>query len=136
MKRLTILVISLLFAVGVMAQSRRVDFSITVPVGADTIITIPAYSTEGYSIFLNFNNADAFDGTLDVGTALERDDGKFVGLSTIIATLPSTLDLTTWPDTLFVAEKGYMPFSIVKLKLTRGTVTPGLKYTGRIEFTK
>jgi len=100
------------------------------------MLTIPAYSKDGYSVYLDFSNADAYDMTLDVGTSMARNDGKFVGLASFGTTLPSTLDLTNWPDTMFIVEKPYMPHSVVKLKLTPGTVTPGTKLSGKVEYTK
>ena len=136
MKKSILSIVLLLITVCVFSQNRRTPFTIVVPWDTDTLKTIPAYSISGYSIYLDFSPADAYDMTADVGTSMEADDGKFVGLASLSSTLPSTLDLTNWPDTMFVAEKPYMPHKHVKLKLTPGTVTPGTVLRGEVQYTK
>ncbi len=131
MKKLILVSVLLLFAAVIFSQ-RVTPFTITVPWDTDTIKTIPAYSSEGYCVYLDFSNADAYDMTLDVGTSMEAGDGKFVGLISLDSALPSTLNLTNWPDTLFVVDKSYMPHRVVKLKLTPGTVTPGTVLKGEV----
>jgi len=127
-----LLVTTLIFSQG----SRRYEFTLTSPFGTDTTITLPGYSAGAYSYVIDFGGSNALDATYSFGVDLDEGDLDFSAITFPDRTFPVTINLTNCPDTVCWGERQYLPFYDIKLKYTKGTVTPGTVFTGRIIYTR
>ena len=137
MKKLFFLVTLLLATTLLFSQgSKRLDFAFYAPVGTDTIIELPGYSAGAYSYVLDLGGSNALDATYSFGVYLDKGDVDFTPITFPNRTFPVTINLTNCPDTVCWGEREFMPFQDVRLKYTRGTVTPGKRFTGRIIYSR
>ncbi len=127
----------LLIAAAVYSQgAKRHEFVFYAPVGTDTIIELPGYSSGAYSYVLDFGGADALDATYEFGVYLDKGDVDFTEITFPNRSFPVTIDLTECPDTVCWGEREFMPFYDVRLKYTKGSVTALTRFTGRIVYTR
>lgn len=118
-----------------LAFSQLVEQSDTlvVPWGTDSVFTFNGYARGNVFIEVDFRNADDYDGTLGIG-------GTQTAYGTLYAEYPSTnnpitLNLTNFPDTICRIERTVgLSAPWLKIKLTTGSVTPGLKYPIKVSF--
>lgn len=128
-KLLTFLILFLGTFLYLSAQTPTIRFTDTleVPVGADTIKVIDLYEAarvkkgEAIAILIDYRTANAADGICDLGYTYDD-------LGTLLAgwdddALPATLS-----DSVLHVEKFYITASHVFLKLTKNSLTSGLKF--------
>ena len=116
--------------------SKRHEFIFYAPVGTDTTITLPGYSAGAYSYVLDFGGSDALDATYEFGVDLKMGDEDFSAITFPNRSFPVTINLTNCPDTVCWGEREFMPFYDVKLKYTKGSVSAGTQFKGRIIYSR
>lgn len=126
------LMATLVFSQG----SKRKDFVFYSCYGTDTIYRLPGYSSGAYSYVLDFGGADALDATIAWGVDLGTGDVDFAPITFPERTFPLIVNLTNCPDTVCWGEREFIPFYDVLLKYTSNSVTPGIKFTGRIIYSR
>jgi len=132
MKKLLLIFVAIAFAISLSAQ-KEVPFKLIIPYGLDTVKTIGGYSKNPVSVIIDFRGADALDMTLDWGFGLD-DDSTFASFDTVL--FPITVNTTNCPDSICYLERSYSGARIQKLKLTRGTATPGQIFNGNYTYEK
>lgn len=137
MKKLILLTLLLLTVTLIYPQgSKRHEFSFISPVGIDTIIELPGYSAGAYSYVIDFGGSNALDATYAFGVYLDKGELDFTPITFPDRTFPVIINLTNCPDTVCWGEREFLPFQDVRFKYTRTSVTPGIRFTGRIIYAR
>ena len=133
MKKLLLLITCLFLMISGFAQLQTQSDTLVVPVGVDSVFSYNGFAPNGLAVEIDFTTANAFDGTLTFGGSSSRFDtlyGIWAG-----ADNPFTLDLTNFPDTIARVERTVGNFfPSLDILLTKGTLTPGLKFPIIIYF--
>ncbi len=133
MKKLMLLIACLFLMISGFSQLQIQSDTLVVPVGTDSVFSYNGFAPGGLAAEIDFTTANAFDGTLTFGGSSSRFDtlnGVWVD-----ANNPFTLDLTNFPDTIARIERTIGNFfPSLDILLTKGTLTPGLKFPIIIYF--
>ena len=127
MKKLLLLITCLFLFVSINAQLQEQHGTLVVPVGADSLFSYNGFAPNGLSAEIDFTTANAFDGTLSFGGSSSKIDTLY-GIWPDVNN-PFTLNLTNFPDTICRIERtvgNYFPS--LDILLTKGSLTPGLKF--------
>jgi len=133
MKKLTFFLVAILFSIAAFSQLQVQSDTLVVPAGTDSVFSFNGFAPGGLAAEIDFRTADAFDGTLTFGGSSSRFDtlnGVWQDSNN-----PFTLNLTNFPDTIARIERtvgNYFPS--LDILLTKGTLTPGLKFPITIYF--
>ncbi len=133
MKKVLFLIAGLM--ITSLAFSQLVEQSDTLVVGAvtDSVYTFQGYARGNVFIDVDFRTADAYDGTLGIGGSQTPYDTSYAEYASV--NNPVTLNLTNYPDTICRIERTVgLSAPWLKVKLTSGSVTAGLKYPIKISF--
>jgi len=133
MKKLLLLITCSLLFVSVNAQLQVQSDTLIVPVGADSLFSYNGFAPNGISAEIDFTTANAFDGTLTFGGSSSRFDTLY-GVW-VDGNNPFTLNLTHFPDSIARIERTVGNFfPSLDILLTKGSLTPGLKFPITIYF--
>ena len=133
MKKLLLLITCLFLMISGFSQLQTQSDTLVVPVGVDSVFSYNGFAPNGLAAEIDFTTANAFDGTLTFGGSSSRFD-TLNGVWTD-ANNPFTLDLTNFPDTIARVERTIGNFfPSLDILLTKGTLTPGLKFPIIIYF--
>ena len=133
MKKLLFFIAATLICSTGFAQLQVQSDTLVVGTITDSVYTFQGYARGSVFIEIDFRTADAYDGTVGIG-------GTKTAYDTLYAEYPSTnnpitLNLTNFPDTICRIERTVgLSAPFLKIKLTTGSVTPGLKYPIDIVF--
>ncbi len=133
MKKLMLITCLFLISLSGFSQLQVQSDTLVVPVGADTLFSYNGFAPNGLSAEIDFTTANAFDGTLTFGGSSFRFDTLYGIWSD--ANNPFTLNLTNFPDSIARIERtigNYFPS--LDILLTKGSLTPGLKFPIIIYF--
>ena len=134
MKKLLLLITCLFFlSFAGFAQLQTQSDTLVVPVGVDSVFSYNGFAPGGLAIEIDFTTANAFDGTLTIGGSSSRFDTLY-GIWAD-ADNPFTMNLTNFPDSIARIERTIGNFfPSLDILLTKGTLTPGLKFPIIIYF--
>ena len=133
MKKLIFFTLLSALTLACFSQLQEQSDTLVVPVGVDSVFTYHGYAQAQVFIEVDFTTADAFDGTLGIG-------GSYTAYDTLYGEYPSmhnpvNLDLTNFTDTICRIERTVgLSAPFLKIRLTKGTATAGLKYPIKITF--
>jgi len=133
MKKTLFLIIGLTISVLAFSQLQVQSDTLYVPTGTDSLFSFNGFAPGGIAAEIDFTTADAFDGTLTFGGSGSRFDtlnGVWDDVNN-----PFTLNLTNFPDSIARIERtvgNYFPS--LDILLTKGSLTPGLKFPITIYF--
>ena len=133
MKKSLLSITCLFLMISGFAQLQVQSDTLVVPVGTDTLFSFNGFAPGGLAAEIDFTTANEFDGTLTFGGSSSRFDtlyGIWVDTDN-----PFTMDLTNFPDSIARIERpdgNYFPS--LDILLTKGTLTPGLKFPIKIYF--
>jgi len=133
MKKILFFLLIIAGSITANAQLSKYSDTLVVPAGADSLFSFNGFAPNGLSAEIDFTTANAFDGTLTFGGSSSRYDTLY-GVW-VDANNPFTMDLTNFPDSIARIERpvgNYFPS--LDILLTRGTLTPGLKFPIKIYF--
>ncbi len=133
MKKVLFFIAGLMFATLGFSQLVEQSDTLVVPVGADSLFSYNGFAPNGLSAEIDFTTANAFDGTLTFGGSSSKIDTLYGIWSD--ANNPFTLNLTNFPDSIARIERtvgNYFPS--LDILLTKGSLTPGLKFPITIYF--
>jgi len=133
MKKLMLLITCLfLFSIG-FAQLQVQSDTLVVPTGTDSVFTFNGYARGSFYAEIDFTTSDGLDDTLGFGgtwTAYDTLYGEYQSWNN-----PMVLGLVNFPDTICRVERlSGLSAPYLKIKLTKGTSTAGLKYPIKISF--
>jgi len=137
MKKLILVTCLFLISVSGFSQLQVQSDTLVVPVGADSLFSYNGFAPSGLGVEVDFTTADAFDGTLTFGGSSSRFDTLYgIWMDTIPGlNNPFTLELTNFPDSIARIERSVGNFfPSLDILLTKGTLTPGLKFPITIYF--
>jgi len=127
MKKLMLLITCLFLSLAGFSQLQVQSDTLVVPVGTDSVFSYNGYAPGGLAAEIDFTTANAFDGILTFGGSSSRFDtlnGVWAD-----ANNPFTLNLTNFPDTIARIERTVGNFfPSLDILLTKGSLTPGLKF--------
>ena len=133
MKKLMLLITCLFLTFTGFSQLQEQHDTLVVPVGVDSLFSYNGFAPNGLGVEIDFTTANAFDGTLTFGGSGSKIDtlnGVWEDENN-----PFILNLTNFPDTIARIERtvgNYFPS--LDILLTKGTLTPGLKFPITIYF--
>lgn len=133
MKKLLLLITCLFLMISGFSQLQTQSDTLVIPVGADSLFSYNGFAPNGLAVEIDFTTANAFDGTLTFGGSSSRFDTLY-GVW-VDGNNPFTLNLTNFPDSIARIERtvgNYFPS--LDILLTKGTLTPGLKFPVTIYF--
>lgn len=133
MKKLLLLIIGFLFVTNIFSQLYEQHDTLVTPYVIDSVRTFHGYARGLVFIEIDFRTADAYDGTVGIGGTKTAYDTLYAEYAS--TNNPITLNLTNFPDTICRIERTVgLSAEFLKIKLTAGSVTGGLKYPIDISF--
>lgn len=133
MKKILLLITGFLIATNLFCQLQEQHDTLVVATITDSVYTFHGYARGSVYIEIDFRTADAYDGTVGIGGTQTAYDTLYAKYQS--ANNPITLNLTNFPDTICRIERTVgLSAPFLKIELTTGSVTPGLKYPIDISF--
>lgn len=133
MKKLIFFLSFLIISAACFAQLQQQSDTLVVPVGEDTVLTFNGYARGLFYAEIDFTQSDGLDDTLGFGgtwTAYDTLYGEYQSWNN-----PMLLNLTNFPDTICRVERlSGLSAPYLKIKLTKGSSTAGLKYPIKLSF--
>ncbi len=133
MKKLMLLITCLFLTFTGFSQLYEQHDTLVTPYVTDSVRTFHGYARGSVYIEIDFRTADAYDGTVGIGGTLTAYDTAYAEYPS--TNNPITLNLTNFPDTICrISRTVGLSAPFLKIKLTPGSVTGGLKYPIDIVF--
>jgi len=133
MKKLMLITCLFLISLSGFSQLQTQSDTLVVPVGDDSVFTFQGYARGLLYVEVDFGNSDGNDDTLGFGgseTPYDQSYGEYQSWNN-----PMVMNLTNFSDSVCRVERlSGLSAPWLKIRLTKGSSTAGLKYPITISF--